>query len=103
MTQLLLPETTGRTLRDDGLALIEQHAGAFLAVMRGLAQRISLERGRVSADDLRPLADSLGLIPHHPNVWGCVFREPGWRCVDYTLSTYPSNRERLIRVWRHEP
>lgn len=33
MTPLFPPETSGRTLRDEGLALIEQHAGAFVPVL----------------------------------------------------------------------
>jgi hypothetical protein len=97
--QLCLPETTGLTLREEGLALIEAHAGDFLRVMRGLAERMAKEHGSVSADELRPLADSLGLVPHHPNAWGSLFKAPGWRCIDTRISTTPSAHARLIRVW----
>lgn len=95
--------TTGLSLKEQGLALIEAHAGDFVTVMRELAHRIDRLRGMVSTDDLRPLAKAIGLEPVHCNAWGSVFHERGWQIIGRKRSVIPSCHYREIKVWTYRP
>lgn len=100
MTQLSLDE--GVRLKIQGLdALEDDHR--FLDTMREAAIRISHESGFVTSDNLRVLADKLGLKPKHPNAWGALFRGPHWTIIGRQKSAVPGNRAREIKVWRYAP
>ena len=84
----------------EGLRRLEAHHPDFLAEVRAWARRISAHRGWVSSDDLRVEAEARGLKPVHPNVWGAVFREAGWKEVGRRASAFITNHAREIRMWR---
>ena len=86
--------------RDSGLSSVAHHCETFLDAVRTEAHRLALERGQVTIDDLRAWANDNGLLPHHPNAWGAVFREPGWQCVGHAQSHLVTNHGREVKVWR---
>jgi hypothetical protein len=90
----------GRELKRKGLEQVSSHAPDFLDWARGEARRISRERGRVSINDLRPLADRAGVQPHHDNAWGAVFNEAGWLAVDRTYTKRAASHARVVRIWK---
>ena len=103
MTQLTLKDAcTADALKEQGLTSVAVNAENFVAIMRATARRISEESGFVSSDNLRLIADSLGLVPHHPNAWGSVFAGKNWREIGRQKSKLPGNHGREIRVWRYE-
>lgn len=100
MTQLTLKDAaTAEALKEQGLDAVSVSADRFLKVMRAAAIRISDESGFVSSDNLRVLADAMGLVPHHPNAWGAIFRGLCWQMVGRQKSALPGNHAREIRVW----
>ena len=90
----------GEQLKLNGQTDVEAHSAAFLEVMRDKAREISDLSGFVTADQLRPIAETLGIVPHHPNLWGCLWREAGWQQVGWRKSAWPSSHRRMISVWR---
>lgn len=74
MTQLTIQDASGGDrLKGEGQDTVAIHAENFVAIMRKKAREISAASGMVSADNLRPIAIALGLVPHHPNAWGGNF------------------------------
>ena len=92
-------KTNGDYLKERGLELVESNNMEFLKAMRFNAYLIAREEGRVCADDLRPIADRLGIKPNHSSAWGAVFRGKTFKRIDYIKSVYPSNHSRPISVW----
>ena len=74
----------------------------WLQTMRDVARLICRDHGAVSTDDLRVWADETGIQPDSDHAWGCIWKEKGWRFVEWTQSTYCSNHNRRIAVWRWE-
>lgn len=72
----------------------------FLQVMRRIAREVSKHNGHVTIDDLRFIIEPHGLKPSHHNVWGAVFTKDEFERVDFQKSRWPSNKGRLISVWR---
>lgn len=93
----------GAEARDAGLALVALNGEEFLRHVRKAAELIAARHGSVTADDLRAWCSVAQIRPHHPNLWGAVFKAPGWRCIDRRRSTLRSNHAREIRVWAYEP
>lgn len=100
MTQLSLAD--GLQAKRDGLALVEEGHRDFVQTMRSLAIQISQASGFVSSDNLRVVAERMGLTPTSPNCWGAVFLGPKWKVVGRKKSAVPGNHGREIRVWKWE-
>ena len=90
---------TGVELKRSGLAQVEINSGLWIGLMRAEARRIARKHGTVTADDLRPYADSIDVYPSHRNAWGAIFKPSEWDVVDRVKSTKPSNHARWIFVW----
>ncbi len=101
--QLTLDSAEGQQLKTDGQAIVEEHNSLFVDAMRTEAKRISAERGFVSSDDLRLIAQQWGIEPKHQNAWGAIFRGKGWKIVGRRRSTVPGNHAREIKIWQYEP
>jgi hypothetical protein len=95
--------TLGSALAEAGIAAVERseerQAPGLLEALREHAALIARSRGQVTSDDVREFAKKKGLEPHHPNVWGCLFRGPQWRPFGWKRSRLPGNHGRAIRVW----
>ncbi len=91
---------TGRERKREGQERVSRNAQEFLKWVRGEAKRISHEKGSVSINDLRPLADKLGIVPHHLNAWGPVFNEDGWVPIGSVYARRPVSNGRVVRIWR---
>lgn len=101
MTQLTLDGRLSAALKEEGLDAIERTSQSFVDLMRAEAQRISMERGMVTSDDLRVYASQCDLKPSHPNAWGSIFRGPRWQVVGRRKSAVPSSHHREIKVWQY--
>ena len=86
--------------RESGKDLVSIKGDNFLGLMRSEAARIAKNLGSVTIDDLRRLAIERNIKPHHPNVWGAIFRGDKWVSTGFTQSELVSNHARTIRVWR---
>jgi hypothetical protein len=95
-------DADGNARKRDGLNRVEQSADDWLAWVRAEAVRISVERGEVSADDLRIVTEQAGRHPHHVNAWGAVFRGDEWELVGRRTSATPTAHAREIKVWRYK-
>ena len=95
MTQQL-----GLRLKADGMDAVESKAGLTLKWLREAARRLARYNGLVTIDDVRNVADTCQISPHHQNLFGVVFRGSEWLADGFKASTRPSNHGRLIRVWR---
>ena len=91
----------GDELKQQGLRYVEENGKEFCRVMREHARSICLQKGWVTMDDLRLMADRIGLEPHHPNAWGAIFKGSEWRSTEMIKSQLPSNHGRMIRKWVH--
>lgn len=91
----------GKEKRDEGIAAVADHSPQFLIRIRREAKQIAAINGHVSSDDLRRRAKTLGLTPHHQNVWGAIFKERGWQVVGRISSTIPSAHAREIKIWTY--
>lgn len=89
----------GMTAKQLGLALVEEHNRYFVEAMREEAIKVALSRGKVSIDDLRPIAARRGLEPDHQNAWGSIFKGNRWQKLGRKQSSHPSNHGREITVW----
>lgn len=92
----------GSRLRDEGKARVAAKNRAFIDQMRSEARCISRRDGSVSIDALRSYAESIEWEPTHRNAWGTVFKGRGWKAIGWQQSRIPTNRARVIRVWRWE-
>ena len=93
-------EMTGQELKRVGVGTVAARNEDWLEAVRREARRISTWKGHVTADDIRSWASQTGFpIPTHPNAWGAVFREPGWKPVAWKIAKRPAAHGRAIRVW----
>jgi hypothetical protein len=99
MTQLTLDAAQGEQLKQAGLASAESDA-SFLSTMRDVAQEISQASGFVTSDNLRIVADKMGLSPRSPNSWGAIFHGKHWQVIGRCKSAVPGNHRREIKMWR---
>jgi len=97
LSQLNLP--LGIRLRDIGLDAVEDHNLTWVERMRIVAKNICDKQVTVSADDLRQYVVSHQDFPDHPNAWGSIFREKGWKMIGRKKSEAPSAHAREIKVW----
>ena len=88
-----------RKERDDGIDRVTKNSDQFLSLVMAEAHRITARKGFVSTDDLRRYAIGAGLKPRHPNVWGAIFKQPGWVKHGVMQSKKVSNHARWIHVW----
>lgn len=104
MSQLTLRDAvTAATLKEQGLNAVEANGLAFVTLMRKYAIEISDRSGFVTSDNLRVIGQEQGIEPHHPNVYGAIFRGTCWKSIGRQRSAWPSNHHRFITVWRYEP
>lgn len=99
MIQLSLAD--GLAAKRDGLALVEAHNQRWVDRMRQYAREISVQSGHVTIDNLRIIADKLGLHPPTPKIWGAIFHSHEWKHIDWQRSAWPTNKGRHIQVWRY--
>jgi len=90
----------GEQGKREGLDRVSRNASEWLTHVRGWAKAVARRKGEVSSDDLRLLADTYGVHPHHQNAWGAVFRGDEWEPAGFKKSTYKTNHARRITVWR---
>lgn len=83
-----------------GLDRVEATHPDFVPRMRDIAISHSAIYGSVHIDDLRIEADRRGIRPRSPNVWGSIFRGPGWVKVGARASAWPSNHGHVSPIWR---
>ena len=96
----VLDSVTGKTLKQAGQDSIESHNRHFIETMRECAKTISRKCGQVTSDNLRVIAENIGLTPTHPNVWGSVFRGKRWKVIGRQKTALPAGHDREIRIWR---
>ena len=101
MTTLLWDARSGDERKAQGLEAIEETDRHWIQRMRESAIKISLLKGMVSTDDLRPIADQSGDHPKHVNSWGAIFRGTLWMTVGRKKSTWPSTNGREIHIWKY--
>lgn len=89
----------GEKLKLDGKGSVEMNNLEFVKKMREHAVGIAERQGKVSTDDLRAYAQSIGVSPEHPNAWGSIFRGKKWKIVGRVKSRLASNHAREIREW----
>lgn len=75
----------------------------FLARCREFARDYCRQHGSVWIDPIRAWAKAHDLEPHHPNVWGAMFKEDGWVHVATRQSAIVTNNARDVKVWRWLP
>lgn len=90
----------GLQLRDAGIERVSAHNVDWLDTMRDYARTCCATFGAVTTDDLQSFAGRIGCLPDHPNAWGAIFKERGWRCVGRMRSERPSAHAREIKVWQ---
>ncbi len=90
----------GLQLKAEGMDWVARRGDLMLEWLRHAARAFARMEGSVTIDDVRGMADTRGIIPHHQNLFGAVFRGHEWVCGGFKPSTRPSNHGRLIRVWR---
>jgi predicted transcriptional regulator len=70
----------------------------FLYEMRDLARYMGRE---ISVDDLRTEALARGLRCPEPSLWANIMRGKEWRRIGMRRSSHPSNKGRMVGVYRH--
>ena len=90
---------TGLQEKQLGLYHVESSNKALVGLARNIAREICGRQGKVSIDDVRSDTRMAGFEPTSPNVWGTIWNEEGWRCVERRFSTRKSNHHREIKVW----
>jgi hypothetical protein len=88
----------GKALKDAGLASIESRNPDVLGALRNLARNLAWERGEISVNDLRELAE----IPEDtsPLVFAAVFRGKDWEPCGFTMAAHPQAHARTVRLYR---
>lgn len=87
----------GLRLQQIGMTAAEIHGKSWVEAARLVADRLLLQRGTVTSDDVvRIMPD-----PPHPNAVGSIFRDRRY-CMtgQYVLTARPSGHARRIAVWR---
>jgi hypothetical protein len=95
-----LAGVTGEEFKREGQERVENNNPRFVDLVRAKAREIVRERGVVWVDELRTWAAESGLEPKHCNAWGAVFKGEEWESCGMQKSAVPSNRARMVRVWR---
>jgi molybdopterin biosynthesis enzyme len=96
------PPPEGESLRDAALALLRVHRAALVRDLTRAAVRLALERGTITADDVRSVVP----IPPgiRPVVVGVALRDAAdagiLRRIGYRPSTRPVAHARPLTVWR---
>ena len=92
----------GEALRDAALALLRVHRAALVRDLTRAAVRIALERGIVTADDVRAVVPIPAGI--RPVVVGAAVRDAAdtgiIQRIGYRPSTRPAAHARPLSVWR---
>lgn len=99
--QLTLDAAHGEALKQAGLDAVEDDA-PFVQTMREIARQISDRSGMVTSDNLRIIADKMGLAPRSDHSWGGIFRGKQWKIIGRCKSALPSNHRRELKIWRWE-
>jgi len=92
----------GEALRDAALNLLRVRRGELIREFTAATIRVAIERGEVTADDVRPLVP----IPPDisPKLVGCVFRDLAdagiLRRDGFRNSTRPVAHSRPLSVWK---
>jgi hypothetical protein len=76
----------------------QQAKDEFLYEMRDIARYLGRE---ISIDDLRIEASARGIHCPEPSLWANIMRGSEWRRVGNRRSSHPSNKGRMIGVYRH--
>ena len=96
--QLTLDDALAR--KAAGLDRVEATHPDFVPRLRAAARAYAIRHGTVTADDVRRLADELGLRPRSPNAWGAIFAGRGWAKVGERPSAVLTNHGHRNPVWR---
>lgn len=87
--------------KQEGISRATMSNETFVSVMRLAARRIAMEQGSVHVDDVRRVAERMGVAPKSSAAWGCVFSERGvWEIVGYRASAVVSNHRHRSPVRR---
>jgi hypothetical protein len=96
-------EREGKLRKKVGLDSVSYRNQFFLNEVRHWAISRSNWNGSVSIEDVRDWADSMGLVPSHPNAWGVVFKGKHWKPCGECKNTIPSTHHRRILLWKWQP
>ena len=96
------PAAEGEARRDKALSLLRVHRAALVRDLARAAVRLALERGHITADDVRAcVAIPAGISP---KAVGVVFRDLAdsriLRRVGFRPSTRPAAHARPLSVWQ---
>lgn len=91
----------GSALKQMGLYQTEANNTALVGLARAVAKEICGRLGYVDIDMVRNHPAMAGFEPTSPNVWGAIWHEPGWHCIDRKCSDRASNHHREIKVWAY--
>lgn len=91
-----------RKMRDIGIARVAASNLPFIDKAREIAALCAATHpnGTVCADDVRRIAQRIGLAPTHPNAWGALFKHPRFVMVGYRQSAKISRKAGTQRIWR---
>jgi hypothetical protein len=92
---------TGATLRDLGLARIEQAHHDFLTAARKVLDALIRLHGCATIDEVRDILATANIYPESNHAWGAVPGPQKYVCVGQRKSSRPSNRARIVRIWAH--
>ena len=105
-TQLdLLNLEEGERRKREGMALVGDHNGDWLAAARHEALRLAYIQGEVSSVDIRRWAQDTDQWPDHPNSWGTIFKGGGWAPTGkWEKCQHPEGHARDVKIWhrKHE-
>jgi hypothetical protein len=91
----------GKRLRDLALSRHEDRNPKWLDLARTVAFGIAKENGTVNANEVRAILEPAGIVPHHPNAWGSLFRGKMWeRTGERVPSKIKASHASEIGVWR---
>lgn len=87
-------------LKEAGLDAAAKHNETWCQTARRVAHEICLQRGEVTADEVRCVLYPLGIKPDHYNAWGSVFRHFFEDTGRTRVSAVPEGHGNRQRVWR---
>ena len=88
----------GRRRRDEALEGHEKSEPTWLDRARVIGRTLARAQGTVTADDIRAVMSD---EPHHPNVWGAIFKGSEWEPTgQFVPSKKASRKANPQRVWR---
>ena len=91
----------GEYLKEVGMRVAEKNNQEYVDTLREIGRMIATEKGTVCIDDVRAVADVMGIKPKHPNCHGSVFNRD-FREVGMIKSRRPSNHARRIGNYKLE-